>query len=892
MTSSAKRRTLYLVDGPNIAFRAFFAIGGMKNSKGQPTNALYGFTNMLLKLIKDEKPDHLAIAWDPPGKTHREERFAEYKGTRPDMPEDLRAQIPYFPRIAEAFDIPFLEVPRYEADDVIATLARRHQGELDVVIVSSDKDLMQLVNDHVCLLDTMKDKRIGRPEVFEKFGCAPEQVPDALAIWGDTSDNIPGVKGVGEKGVKALLGQWGSLNGIYANLEKVEPAGTRKKLEADRANAYLSLELATVSTDTPIEVTLESLELHFPPPVERARPLFTELEFRGLLREFGGEMVSVDRSRYRLVLTEEDLAELGAALEKTPRFAVDTETDSLRALEARLVGVSLCCDDQVAWYVPVAHHYLGCPPQLPWERVREVLKPFLEDPRKGKFGQNLKYDVEVLGTHGVEVRGIDGDTLLADYLLTPDRRSHGLDDLALVHLQHKMISYAETVPKGETFAAVDLARARDYSAEDAHVTWLLEKRLAPRLESEGLGALYRELEVPLIGVLTRMESNGIAVDLAGLKQLASELDGRIGEAEQACYRAAGTKFSIGSVPQLREILFDKLQLPVLKKTKTGPSTDEAVLSDLALQHPLPQAILDYRSLIKLKNTYVDPLPSLVNPRTGRIHTSYSQTTAATGRLSSSDPNLQNIPVRTPEGRRIRHAFCAPVGRLLLAADYSQVELRVLAHLVGGKGGFADAFAAGIDVHTQTAAGIFGVPVESVDKEQRRIAKAVNFGILYGQGAHGLAQTTGITRTEAKEYLARYAERFPEVAAYQGTTIATAREKGYVETLLGRRRRLGDLTSGSQVDRAQAERMALNTPIQGTAADLIKKAMIAIDRRLADEFPGQLMLLQVHDELVLEVDERALDAVREMVVHEMTHAIELAVPLVVDTGVGRHWDETD
>ncbi|MFN7953350.1 MAG: DNA polymerase I [bacterium] len=892
MSTSSKRRTLYLVDGPNIAFRAFFAIGGMKSSHGLPTNALFGFTNMLLKLIKDERPDHLAIAWDPPGKTHREERYPEYKGTRPDMPEDLRAQMPYFQRIAEAFGIPFLEVPRYEADDVIATLTRRHEHELDVVIVTSDKDLMQLVGDHVSLLDTMKDKRIGRAEVQEKFGCAPEQVPDALAIWGDTSDNIPGVKGIGEKGVKALLAKWGSLADIYANLDRVEPAGTRKKLEADRDNAYLSLELATVASDAPVEARIEDLALAFPPPVERARPLFTELEFRGLLREFGGEMVSIDRSAYRLVTSADELAELAKALRRADRFAVDTETTSLRALEARLVGLSFCCDDRVAWYVPVAHHYLGCPPQLDWDTVRDVLGPLLEDPDKGKVGQNLKYDVEVLGTHGVDVRGIDGDTLLADYLLSPERRSHNLDDLALVHLQHRMITYEQTVPKGETFASVPVEQARDYSAEDAHVTWLLDKRLAPRLESEGLGTLYRELEVPLIPVLARMEANGIAVDRRGLRDLSHELDRRIGEAEEACYRAAGTKFSIGSVPQLREILFDKLQLPVLKKTKTGASTDEAVLSELAIQHPLPQAILDYRSLVKLKNTYVDTLPTLINPRTGRIHTNYSQTTAATGRLSSSDPNLQNIPIRTAEGRRIRHAFCAPEGRLLLAADYSQVELRVLAHLVGGKGGFADAFAAGIDVHTQTAAGIFGVPVESVDKEQRRIAKAVNFGILYGQGAHGLAQTTGISRTEAKEYLRRYGERFPEVAAYQASTIATAREKGYVETLLGRRRRLGDLTSGSQVDRAQAERMALNTPIQGTAADLIKKAMIAIDRRLAAEHPGQLMLLQVHDELVFEVDESRVDAVREMVVDEMTHAIELAVPLVVDTGVGRHWDETD
>jgi DNA polymerase-1 len=882
------RKTLYLVDGPNLAFRAFFAIGGMSNSAGQPTNALFGFTNMLLKLIRDQRPDYLAVAWDPKGGSFRDRLFPDYKGTRPDMPDALRAQMPHFARVAEAFDVPFLCLDGYEADDVMGTLARRHEGELDVVLVTSDKDLMQLVSDHVTLYDTMKDRRISYPEVEEKFGCPPELVPDALGIWGDSSDNIPGVKGIGEKGVKALLASWRGLDDIYAHLEEVTPAGVRSKLERDRDQAYLSRDLATIRDDAPVDVDLERLALVWPPDEERARSLFTELEFRGLLREFGGEMTGIDRSLYRLVTDRAGLEELAAALAAAPRFAVDTETTSLDAMRAKLVGLSFCADDSVAWYVPVGHTVLE--PQLEWEVVRSVVKPLLEDPGRGKIGQNLKYDLEVLARHGVTLAGIDGDTLLADYLLNPDRRSHKLDDLALVYLNHKMIAFGDAVAKGQTFAEVPLGAARDYAAEDAHVTWLLDRRLGPRLAEEGLDGLYRELELPLMPVLARMEMNGIGIDRDQLAGLSIELEAGIAEAEARCFAAAGREFTVGSVKQLRELLFDELGLPVVKATKTGPSTDEQVLTELALQHPLPAAILEYRSLVKLKNTYVDPLPELVHPETGRIHTSYSQTTAATGRLSSTDPNLQNIPVRTAEGRRIRAAFVAPPGRVLLSADYSQIELRVLAHLCGGEGGFADAFSAGADVHTETAAGLFDVAPEAVDRRQRTIAKAVNFGIVYGQSAFGLAQQLRIPRNEAGRYIERFKARFPEIEEYRQRTLAEAAERGYVTTLLGRRRPVPDLASGNFNARAAAERVAINTPVQGSAADLIKKAMLAIDRRLRDEHPGQLMLLQVHDELLLEVDEDRVEAVGAMVREEMTGAIELAVPLIVDLGSGRSWDE--
>jgi DNA polymerase-1 len=883
-----KRKTLYLIDGPNMAFRAFYAIGGMSNSQGLPTNALFGFTNMLLKLIRDERPDYLAITWDPKGGSFRDRDYPDYKGTRAEMPDALRAQMPHFARIAEAFDVPYLCIDDFEADDVMGTLARRHEDELEVVLVTSDKDLMQLVSDNVTLYDSMKDRRISFPEVEEKFGCTPDLVPDALGIWGDSSDNIPGVKGIGEKGVKALLAKWKGLDDIYEHIEEVTPPGARTKLENDRDNAYLSRDLATIRTDAPVEVGLDDLAFRYPPPEDRAQALFAELEFRSLLKQFGGEMATIDRSAYRLVTSAEELEELRAAMAAAGRFALDTETTSLDALRADLVGLSFCADEKVAWYVPVAHATLD--QQLTWETVREIMAPLIEDPDIGVTGQHLKYDFKILARHGVTIGGIDGDTLLADYLLSPDRRSHKLDDLALIHLSHRMIPYDEVAGDKETFAEVGLQAARDYAAEDAHVTWLLDAKLRRALEKEGLAELYRGLELPLIPVLARMETNGIAVDPTILDGLSKELAKGVADAEARCYEAAGEEFNIGSVKQLREILFEKLDLPVIRKTKTGPSTNEQVLSELALQHPLPRAILDYRSLVKLKNTYVDPLPGLINPETGRIHTNYSQTTAATGRLASTDPNLQNIPVRTEEGRRIRTAFVAPPGRVLLAADYSQVELRILAHLCGGVGGFAEAFARGVDVHSETAAGLFDVPAEEVTREMRTIAKAVNFGIIYGQSAFGLAQTQRISRGQAADYIKRYKKRFPEIEEYRQRTLEEAAENGYVKTLMGRKRPVPDLSSGNFAARAAAERVAVNTPVQGSAADLIKKAMLRVDARLRTEFPGQLLLLQVHDELLLEVDEDLAEHVGDMVKAEMCSAMELSVPLVVDLGTGKNWDE--
>ncbi|MCD4749562.1 MAG: DNA polymerase I [Thermoanaerobaculales bacterium] len=887
--SDPKRKSLYLVDGPNMAFRAFFAIRGMSNSQGLPTNALFGFASMVLKLVRDEQPDHLAIVWDHKGGSFRRRLYPDYKGTRPDMPHALREQMPWFQHLTKALDIPFLELEDYEADDLMGTLAHRWQTDLDVVLVTSDKDLMQLVGEHVTLLDTMKDRRIKTPDVFEKFGCEPSLVPDALGIWGDASDNIPGVKGIGEKGAKKLLDTWGGLDEIYRHIDEVEPKGIRSKLEADRENAYLSRDLATIRTDAPVDLGLDDLGLAWPPPEGPARELFTQLEFRSLLKEFGGEMQTVDRSGYRLVITEENLSGLAEELGRAKRFALDTETTGLDTMRAHLVGLSFCTDADSAWYVPVGHDGLDSTRQLSWDLVRSVLGPILENPDIGKTGQNLKFDLKILNRHGISVAGADGDTLLADTLLSPDRRSHRLDELALIHLGHKTIPFSEAVGGRDSFATVELENACRYAAEDAHVTWLLDSKLGKSLQEECLYDLYSEVEVPLMSVLTRMELRGIEVDRDKLMTLSVELGERIRAAEGQCHFYAGGPFNIGSVKQLREILFERLGLPVIRSTKTGPSTNEAVLTELAAEHALPRAILDYRSLVKLKNTYADPLPQLIHPETGRIHTTFSQTTTATGRLASTDPNLQNIPIRTQEGRRIRQAFIAPPGRRLLSADYSQVELRVLAHLCGGKGGFAEAFALGADIHTQTAAGLLGISPEEVTRSQRSLAKAVNFGIVYGQSAFGLAQTQGISRSEAASYIDRYKKKFPEIETFHKETLAFAKEHGYVRTMLGRRRPI-DLEGGNFAQRRGAERMAVNTPVQGSAADLIKLAMIKVDRRLMDEFPGQYLLLQVHDELLLEVEEDQADAVSEMVRHEMSTAMDLSVPLEVDVGSGKTWDE--
>ncbi len=885
---------LYLIDGSHMAFRAFFAIRGLTNRAGEPTNALYGFVATLLKLIRERQPSHLAVVFDPPGGSFRNRILPEYKGHRPDMDPELRKQWPVFRELVEALGIAYLEVPDYEADDVIGTLSDRYCDRAEVVLVTGDKDFQQLIRDGVRIYDPLKDAVIGPEEVRERFGCAPEAVPDVLGLMGDSSDNIPGVPKVGLKTARKLIEDYGSIEGVYEHLDEIKRPALHHNLAQNRQQAELSRTLAIIERAVPLEVGFDDLALTFPPEDSAAlEALFDRLDFQKLMAQVGAELAGVSRDGYRLVRTGAELDEMVRALAAADVIAFDTETTALQPMRADLVGISACGDDEVAYYVPVGHAYEGCPAQLPVEDVLAAVGPLLEDPGRPKVAQNAKYDQLVLRRAGVEVRGLVGDTMVADYLLQPQRRSHKLDDLAMTYLQHEMIRFDEVVadPKTGTFAEVPLEQARDYAAEDAHVCYLLHQQLAPRIEEQGLAGLARDVEIPLVGVLADMEHWGVAVDGGLLQAMAAELGEAIETSKQRIWALAGREFNINSPKQLGEILFDELGLPVIHKTKSGPSTDARVLAALAARgdSALPGEVLDYRERTKLKSTYLDVLPTLIDPETGRIHTSYNQTVAATGRLSSSDPNLQNIPVRTAEGRRIREAFVAPAGRVLLAIDYSQIELRVLAHLAG-PGGFRDAFAAGADIHRRTAAEIHDVMEPLVTPEMRRVAKAVNFGIVYGQTEFGLAQALGIARGEARRIIARYNERYPELIAFREAVLAEARETGRVTTLLGRHRPIGDLGANNRNVRMAAERTAINTPVQGSAADIIKVAMVRIHRRLLDEFPGQKMIMQVHDELVFEVDEDSLDDVRAMAVEEMESCVTIEVPLKVDVGVARTWAE--
>lgn len=888
------RPSLYLVDGPNIAFRAHYAIRGLTNSKGFATGALFGYCSMLFKLLKEEQPDYLVLVWDPPGGTFRNDLYPDYKGTRPDMPDELRAQLKYFPTVADAFGISHIVKTNYEADDVIGTLTERFKDTCDVTIVTGDKDMMQLVDEgRVWCLDTMKDQRIGPAEVVDKWGVRPDQIIDILSLMGDSSDNIPGVARIGQKGAATLIQDWGSMEEAFANAEQVKGRNRKPLLEEGAIeSARLSYKLATICLDVPLDETLEDLTYSFPPkdrgPVQ---DLFQELEFHRFLTELGGEMQSLDTQSYTCVQDETSLRALTEVLRIAPVISIDTETTSIDPNQADLVGLSFCVDESEAWYVPVGHTGPGSEGQLPRERVITRLRAILENPRKRFVGQHLKYDRVVLERAGVRLGPGGGDTMIASYLLNPGRQSHKLDGLALTWLRHKMIPYDEATKDTDgEFARVPVDTATAYAAEDAHVVWRIHEQMTSQLEDSGLKSLYEDVEVPLVEVLAKMERRGIRMEAEQLAAYSEELAAGIAEAEARCHELAGREFNTASPKQLRTILFEELGLPVVKKTKTGPSTDASVLEELATMHELPKAILRYRTLAKLKSTYVDALPPMINPETGRVHTSYGQTVAATGRLSSQNPNLQNIPIRTAEGRRIRAAFVPDPGHVFLSCDYSQVELRVLAHLCGGEGGFARAFAAGIDVHRATAADVFDVSTDDVTPDMRRTAKAINFGLVYGQSDYGLSRALHISRKEAGAYIEKYWLKYPEVDQYMKDTVQFAKEHGYVQTMLGRRRPVTDLTSNNFNQRQAARRVAINTPVQGTAADIIKLAMLKVDAMLEAEFPTVRMLLQVHDELVFEVPEALVDSVRERVVREMESALELTVALKVDFGVGTNWDE--
>jgi DNA polymerase-1 len=888
------RPTLYLIDGNAQIYRAFFAVRGFTNSKGMPTNAVYGFATIMNKLVGEKRPDALVVCFDGPGPTFRHARYPEYKSTRQKMPEELVVQLPYIRRLVKAMNLAQVEQEGYEADDLIGALANKGVAAgYDVVIVSGDKDMMQLVNDHVRIYDAAKDKLLGEADVVERFGVEPARVTEVMGLMGDTSDHVPGIPGVGEVTAKKLIAQFHDLEAVLAGAEHISAKGVRQKVLEHGDLARLSKELVTIHSDLDPPVSLDDAVMG-PPDAEALTALYRELEFTSLLGTVAAPSGSARTAgkAYRAVCDARALAHLIARVRTRGEVSVDLETTSLDPFRADIVGIALSLVPDEGYYVPVAHTGEGHEEQLPREKVLALLKPVLESDSIAKVGQNLKYDLQVLHRAGIRLEGVRFDTMIAAYLVNPNRRSHGLDPLALEYLNHRTITYEEVAGKGARqipFAQVPVATAAEYAAEDAEIALSLKEKLLPLLKEADLVPLFEELEMPLLPVLARMERNGFLLDVPHLEALSREMERHIDALVAEIHALAGEEFNVASPKQLQVILFDKLGLKPTKRTKTGFSTDEDVLEKLAHQHPLPEKILALRQYLKLKGTYVDALPALVDPETGRVHTSLNQTVAATGRLSSTDPNLQNIPIRTEEGRRIRRAFICPEGTRLVAADYSQIELRILAHLAQDPALIA-AFEEGDDIHRRTAAHVFGLAEDLVTPDMRRAAKAINFGIIYGMGAYSLAQDLGVSQKDAKDVIDRYFATYAGVRAWIDGIQAEAVKMGYVTTLFGRRRAVPEIQSENAQTRAAGERLATNSVIQGTAADIIKRAMIRIDRRLTDEARPARMLLQVHDELIFEVDAGAVGPVSEMVRQEMEGAADLRVPLTVDLGVGANWDE--
>ncbi len=887
---------LVLVDGSSYLYRAFHAMPALANSHGEPTGAVYGVTNMLRRLLADYDTDHVAVVFDAKGKTFRDDLYPEYKANRPPMPDDLSTQIEPIHAIVRALGLPLIQIEGVEADDVIGTLARAAAAEgRETVISTGDKDMAQLVDGHVRLVDTMKDVEYDRDAVVEKFGVAPEQIVDYLALVGDTSDNIPGVPGVGPKTAAKWLQQYGALDAVVAHADEI-PGKAGESLRASLGHLPLARSLATIKCDVDLKLVPGDLK-RAPPDAARLRELYSRLEFKSWLADLGGANAAAPAAvsaGYQMIADMPALEAWLARLAKSELFAFDTETTSLDALQAEIVGVSFTDRAGEGAYVPLAHEYPGAPAQLDRDAVLAKLKPLLEDETRLKIGQNFKYDMSVLANYRIALAGMRYDTMLESYVLDSTASRHDMDSLALKYLGYKTLKYEDVAGKGKhqiNFREVPLDTATAYAAEDADITFRLHEHLWPRLkETPTLVKLFDEIEMPLVPVLARMERHGVLIDVAMLRGQGNELGKRLLEIEAEAHKLAGQPFNMGSPKQIQEVLYDKHKLPVLKKTPTGqPSTAEEVLQELALDYPLPQLILEYRSLAKLKSTYTDKLPEMIDPKTGRVHTSYHQAVAATGRLSSSDPNLQNIPVRTAEGRRIRQAFIAAPGYRMLSADYSQIELRIMAHLSGDKG-LIHAFANNMDVHRATAAEVFGVAPENVSDDMRRAAKAINFGLIYGMSAFGLAKQLRIERVAAQEYVERYFARYPGVREFMERMRETARRQGYVETLFGRRLHAAEINAPNQARRQAAERAAINAPMQGTAADLIKRAMIVVDRWIPASGLDIRMIMQVHDELVFEVAEEAVDTAREHVRAAMSGVAELSVPLVVDIGIGGNWDE--
>ena len=893
-----KTKSLYIIDGSSYIFRAYFGIRQfLSTSKGFPTNALYGFINMLQKVVKEEKPDYLCVAFDSKEKTFRHDIYADYKSNRDAPPEDLAKQFPYFEPLVDAFNISSIRIPGFEADDIIGTLAvQGSKAGYRVVIVSGDKDMMQLVGPEITMLDTMKNKWIGVKEVEEKFGVPPEKVIEVMGLMGDSSDHIPGVKGVGPKTATELIQKYGSIEELYKRIDEIEKKKLKEKLIQDEDLALLSRKLVTIDTAMNLDCALEDLKVR-PVKKEDLRKLFSEFEFSSMLEGLGKgaeetqEETETQKKNYETVLTKTAFNNWLKKIKKNRIFALDLETTSLRPVQARAVGISFSCSAGEACYIPLAHSYLGVPDQLEMDWVFEKLKPVLEDPKMKKVGQNIKYDYIVLKNEGIHLEGIAFDTMLASYLLNPSSRGHNMNALALEHLGLKTIQYKDvvgTASKEIGFDEVEVEGATEYAAEDADITWRLYKKLSGSLKGDDLN-IFEKIELPLLEVLGDMELKGMALDKSHLQKLSQKIHSLLKEKEKQIYELAGEEFNINSPKQLSVILFEKLGLPVIKKTKSGYSTDVSVLEELAAEHDLPEIILLYRQLGKLKSTYVDALQEEIFSKTGRVHTSFNQSVAATGRLSSSNPNLQNIPIRTEMGREIRKSFIAEEGNQLLSADYSQVELRILAHLSEDES-LIEAFNDGEDIHTRTAIEIFGTTAERLDAEARRMAKAVNFGIVYGLSAFGLSRQLKIFPKDAKKFIDQYFQLYKNVKVYMEETIEAARKTGYTLTLMNRKRYLPDLNSKNRQAREAAERVAINTPVQGSAADLIKLAMINLDREIKARNLKSRMILQVHDELVFECPPQEEEKIRALVKKEMEEVMPLKVPLVVDMGWGKNWND--
>ena len=891
----SKRKTLYLIDGSSYIFRAFFGVRQqLSTSKGFPTNALYGFINMLQKVIREEKPDYLVVAFDSPDKTFRHKIYPNYKANRDAPPEELSRQFPYFEPLVKAYGLSSIRRPGFEADDIIGTLAKKgKQKGLEIVIVSGDKDMMQLISPHIYMLDTMKNKKFMDKEVVEKFGVQADKVVEVMGLMGDSSDHIPGVAGVGPKTAAELIRKFGSIEALYKRIDEVEKKNVKEKLERDKENAFMSRELVCIDTAMDLEFNSDLMKLG---KIDSAKlkKMFEEFEFVSFLegmQDGTANSLKIDRSEYKTILTEKSFNDLIESLAKKKSFAFDVETTSKRPVWARLVGISFSFEDGNAFYLPLAHRYLGVPEQLEFKAVCEKLKPILEDKSIKKCGHNIKYDLIVMSNEGIALDGVDFDTMIASYLLNPSSRGHGLDALTMEYFGHKNLTYKEMTGTGSKeigFDEVEVDRATEYAAEDSDMTWRLKGKLQPQLKDSTL-KLYKEIELPLLEVLAEIELNGVYVDRKHLKELSSKIDKQLLHLEKDIYVLADEEFNINSPKQLSVILFEKLKLPVVKKTKTGYSTDVSVLEQLAVEHKLPEQVLSYRQLAKLKSTYVDALPGEIFKNTGRVHTSFNQTVAATGRLSSSNPNLQNIPIRSDMGKEIRKAFTAEGDNMLLSADYSQIELRILAHLSKDKA-LKNAFDKGEDVHARTAADIFGSSLDQVDENSRRMAKAVNFGIIYGLSAFGLSRQLKISRKDAQDFIDQYFSLYSNVKDFMDNTIAEARECGYTLTMFNRRRYLPDLKSDNRQVRESAERIAINSPIQGSAADLIKVAMIRLSRNLKKIKLNSKMILQVHDELLFECPVQEKKEIESLVRKEMEGACTLSVPLVVDIGWGKNWNE--